>query len=116
MNPIRVRSKFHFVFFKSKIISSCATGFLFGLLTVLGLDSRLSIIHIINHFLSYIPLGLIFILLIEEIAKKKRYYFYYNQGITKIELWIVSILLSFSFYFVFNIMIYLCRNFLKLTV
>ena len=99
------RSKFHFVFFKSRILSASGIGILFGLIAQMSIDPEYQtpIIQMINKLLLFIPIGMIFKILIEEIVNKDQYYFFYNQGITKVELWITSLILSFYIYIIFNL-------------
>lgn len=115
---LKNRSKFHIVFFKSRIKSSSGIGILFGLIAQMAIDPEYQtpVIQMINKLLLFIPIGMLFKILIEEIDNKDRYYFYYNQGITKIELWITSFIFSFSYYFIFYLIFTICRHSLRLIV
>ena len=113
---LKNRSKFHFVFFKSRILSASGIGILFGLIAQMSIDPEYQtpIIQIINKLLLFIPVGMLFKILIEEIVNKDQYYFFYNQGITKVELWITSFILSFSIYIIFNLIFTIWTRSLRL--
>lgn len=105
------RITFHWVFVKSICVSSVFIGILFALFSMMGphFAKPPGVVQWISYFLSYMPIGFISNLVYEEIAHKEQYYFYYNQGIGRIELWVVSILFSASFYVIFNLIATVCR-------
>ena len=73
---LKNRSKFHIVFFKSRIKSSSGIGILFGLIAQMAIDPEYQtpVIQMINKLLLFIPIGMLFKILIEEIDNKDRYY------------------------------------------
>ncbi len=94
--------KFNLIFFKSTLLLSITFGLLitFYQLVTSSIDN---FFLFINEFLLVIPVGWFFDILYKELTNKEQYYFYYNQGISKTELWIVSFVLSFSFFGIFKI-------------
>lgn len=112
MNFIGKRIKFHFVFFKSIVVTSAAIGMLFGWFVrmIPGTPPPAAWEQETARLLLFVPLGVLLTLAMKETGRKETYYFYYNQGITKPELWSVSVLFSFSFYFIFNLGAIVCRH------
>lgn len=115
MNFIKHRLIFYFVFFKSIGIPAFAIGIALGWLGRISSSSPApaSVDQLIGHMLQFFPLGVVFGLVWKEIGEKEQYYFYYNQGISKVELWVVSILSSFSFFYLFNLIVSLWKNIWK---
>ncbi|MCD8179573.1 MAG: hypothetical protein LUE98_20120 [Tannerellaceae bacterium] len=105
MKDIKSRFRFWICFWKSNLGVAVPVGFgLSFLLLPLTLENPdADIFSIISHFLYYTPVGLLFSALYKEISQKGDYYFYYNKGISRIELWISTLLLSYSFWFIFEI-------------
>jgi len=93
---------FDWVFFKSTLPISLVLGMATGGYRGIMSESYTMVLFI-NQCLLAIPFGLILDLLYKELAQKEQYYFYYNQGISKVELWIVSFFFSFSFYLLFKL-------------
>lgn len=102
--------KLHLYFFKStfEIALACQlAGSLF-----LFISEKLSspTNTLTSPIIFFIPFGLFLDLVYKELTHKETYYFYYNQGIRKIELWVVSIVswsvLLILFYLIFR----LCVN------
>lgn len=107
MTTIKNRFKLHYVFFRSVLVPSVAIGVLLGLFAAM---SRYTLaVPSIAELSSFVPFGLVLSLAYKEIAHKEEYYFYFNQGITRVELWIVSLFLVVSFCIVFNLIVALCR-------
>jgi hypothetical protein len=99
MTDLRRHIRFNWTFFTSTLGLSVTVGLLAGgYRQIMAGDFNAGLL--VGQWLLGIPLGLVFDLAYKEITHKGLYYFYYNQGISKVELWIVSFVLSSSFYLV----------------
>ncbi|MDH6304956.1 hypothetical protein M2459_001693 [Parabacteroides sp. PF5-5] len=93
---------FNWVFFKSNLFMGLVLGLGFGVYQqAIGGDGTL--LGFVRQCLLAIPLGFLLSFLYKEFVYKEGYYFYYNQGILKVELWIVSFILSCFFYLIFKL-------------
>ncbi|KKB57971.1 hypothetical protein DXB27_04525 [Parabacteroides gordonii] len=104
------RAKLHLYFFKStlEIALVCQlAGTLFLYLSTLLVDKTNTST---SPVLFFIPFGLFLDLIYKEIARKENYYFYYNQGISKVELWLVAICSWLTLLIIINLTIKLCVN------
>lgn len=115
MNFIHNRIKFHSIFFKRLVTPSIAIGVAFGWLAQMSSHHSVStpLIQMLEHALLFVPVGLLLCLISFELTRKEQYYFYYNQGISKIELWTVSFIFSFSFYYLFTLAVALWKHISK---
>jgi hypothetical protein len=100
--------RFNWIFFKSTLLLSISVGLFVGVYRFVMSEGD-TVVSFIGGCLAGIPFGWIFDLLYKETAHKELYYFYYNQGISKTELWVVSFALSCSFYFVFELILFINR-------
>ncbi|MDH6313903.1 hypothetical protein M2137_002694 [Parabacteroides sp. PFB2-10] len=96
---MRRRITAHWVFFKSTLSFSIPV---MGVLAWLGLGVSakmpVGVLGWISAVLAYFPVAIILDFLYKELSRKEEYYFYHNLSITRLELWIVSFLLSYSVY------------------
>jgi hypothetical protein len=106
MTDWRKHIRLNRVFFRSTLLLSVSIGMLVGAYGLVMSEGH-TMVSFIGLCLLGIPFGWIFDLLYKELTGKEQYYFYYNQGISKIELWVVSFVLSCSFYFVFELIVLL---------
>lgn len=87
--------------------------------TGIGISSLSGIISgdILMNSLYLIPtVGLGMDFFYKELAHKEDYFFYYNQGISKIRLWVITFLLSAGSCFILYLLIRLCVHVWKLIV
>lgn len=96
---MRKRLSVHWLFFKSTL--PIGLGGALGmcmLSTMVPSAPKPGVLSFILAFFSFLPAGIILDLLYKEVARKKEYYFYYNLSITRIELWVVTLLFSCLLY------------------
>jgi hypothetical protein len=98
------RLRLHLYFFRSTLWVSIPTALILFLLLSYA-EGQITIAEGVAFGLLCIPIGLFFDLLYRELARREEYYFYYNQGITRVELWVVSFFLSFSFYLAYKLLL-----------
>lgn len=98
---MRIRIKAHWIFFKSTLLIGIGAALGMCLLSAAmppgpsAPQETNIILSLISLFFLFLPAGIVLDLIYKEIARKEEYYFYYNLSITRIELWIVTLLLSY---------------------
>ena len=104
---MRKKITLYALFFKSTLTISLPVALLFCAYgaTTSGLSNGLFSFMLL--YFLFIPLGLVFDLIYKEMTQKEQYYFYYNQGISKIHLWIMALLFSFIPYVVVKLIQYI---------
>jgi len=112
MTDIKHTFRLLFFFWKSSLPVAIPVGLGFSLvlLPLLSLQEEVGVLDVLRHFLWYLPLGIFAYLLYKELSHKEVYYFYHNKGISRLQLWISSVLFSYSFWFVFIIVEWLWKN------
>lgn len=93
------RIKAHWLFFKSTLQIGIGAALGMCLLSYMPpFPSPGGVIPLIIRFFSFLPAGILLDLLYREVARKEEYYFYHNLSITRVELWVVTLLLSYLLY------------------
>ncbi len=105
---MRKRLATHWIFFKSTLPVGISGAFVMCLLGSMLPSAQSGVISLIVAFFSFLPGGILLDLLYKEVARKEEYYFYYNLSITRIELWGVTLLLSYFLYLFVKIIGSLC--------
>lgn len=110
------RIKAHWIFFKSTLLIGIGAALGMCMLRTalppgpLGPSASQEtniILSLISLFFLFLPAGIILDILYKEIARKQEYYFYYNLSITRIELWIGTLLLSYIPFLLIRVIFYL---------
>ena len=90
-----VKLVLHWEYFKSTLVLNLATSVLFAFVIMYFLKSMPG--QVPSYPIIYIRClmvgGPLLCFLYKEISRKNEYYFYYNRGISKLSLWIVTLLI-----------------------
>jgi len=84
------------LFYKKLIVPSIVMAIFIGSTSLITSDSVS--IHVIGF--SYLIFALFFHFVVYEIRNPNEYYFYYNLGLSKLILWISTLILSFCIAFI----------------